>query len=385
MVEPIKDLFLLDPDVVYLNHGSYGACSRPVFEHYQAWQRELESNPVAFLSSRVCDLLAESRAALGAYLGVSGDNVVYFANPTTAIRLIVRAMHFEPGDEVLTTDWEYPTTNAAWDLAAYQSGLRYVHQPVPVPFASPEEFVDALWQGITPRTRIIFLSHISFSNALIFPVAEVCRRARRAGIMTIIDGAHALSQIPVDLAEMDVDLYLGACHKWLCSPKGAGFAYAHPRVHVALTESLIRSNTAAGDAVPEPGQFVPQYQYQGTRDPAAFLSVPAAIRFQTEHDWGAQRARCHALAGQTVARITELTGLAPLSPDSEAYFSQLVCVPLPNDRAAAISEELKARNIIVPVLGTHGQTFVRASYQAYNSQADADALVAAVKAGLATG
>jgi len=384
MVEPIKDLFFLDPDVVYLNHGSYGACSRPVFERYQAWQCELESNPVAFLSSRIYDLLAESRAVLGAYLGVSGDNVVYFANPTTAIRLIVRAMHFEPGDEVLTTDWEYPTMNAAWDLAAYQTGLRYIHQPVPVPFASSAEFADALWQGVTSRTRIIFLSHISFSNALIFPVAEICRRGRSAGITTIVDGAHAPSQIPLNLADLDVDLYLGACHKWLCAPKGAGFAYAHPRVHAALTESLIRSNPVAGDTVPAPGQFAPQYEYQGTRDPAAFLSVPDAIRFQAEHDWDAQRARCHALASQTLARIGELTGLAPLSPDSDVAFSQMVCVPLPNGRAAAISEELRARHIVVPVLGTHGQTFVRVSYQAYNSQADADALVAAVKAGLAS-
>ena len=130
---------------------------------------------------------------------------------------------------------------------------------------------------------------------------------------------------------------------------------------------------------------MPQYQYQGTRDSSAFLSVSDAIRFQAEHDWDAQRARCHSLASQTLARITELTGLAPLSPDSDAYFSQMVCVPIPNDRAAAVSEELKASNIVVPVLGTHGQTFVRVSYQAYNSQADADVLVAAVKAGLASG
>ena len=268
MVEPIKDLFLLDPDVVYLNHGSYGACSRPVFERYQAWQRDLESNPVAFLSSRVYDLLAESRAALGAYLGVSGDNVVYFANPTTAIRLIVRAMHFGPGDEVLTTDWEYPTTNAAWDLAAYQTGLRYIHQPVPVPFASPEEFVDGLWQGVTPRTRIIFLSHISFSNALIFPVGEVCRRARSAGITTVIDGAHAPSQIPLNLADLDVDLYVGR---------------RLPQVAVRAQGRGLRLRTPTGalgpDRVPDPEQPRRRRRRSGARAICATVPVPGHARF----------------------------------------------------------------------------------------------------------
>lgn len=380
--ETLKPYFLLDPDTVYLNHGSYGACPRPVFERYQAWQLELERNPVKFLGTRLVDLLAESRRALGDYLGVGADSLVYFANPTTAIRMICRSLQLSPGDEILTTDWEYPTVNSAWDLAAYLAGVEIRRQPVPVPFATADAFVDALWEGVTPRTRIISISHISFSNALIFPVAEVCKRARAAGILTFIDGAHAPSQIPVDLAALDADVYLGACHKWLCAPKGAGFAYAHPRVHAMLTDALIRSNPNGVRVLPEPGQFVPQYQYQGTRDPSAVLSVPEAIRFQAEHDWEAQRRRCHALASQALARITELTGLDPLSPDSSEYFSQMVCVPIPSDRATQISAAIKARDIVVPLLGVHDRHFLRVSFQAYNGHADVDALVSAVAEGL---
>jgi len=382
MTNSLRDQFLLDPGVVYLNHGSYGACPRPVFDRYQAWQRELERNPVAFLGRRINDLLEETRGVLGAYLGVDGDTLVLFPNPTTAIRLLLRALPFDAGEEVLTTDWEYPTTNAAWDLAAYQHGLQYIHQPVPVPFTSPGEFVDALWAGVTDRTRVIFLSHISFTCSLIFPVAEVCRRARAAGIMTVIDGAHAPSQVPLDLAALDADIYLGACHKWLCAPKGSGFAYAHPRVHELLTESLILGSSRRGDAQPGPGQYVPQYQYQGTRDPAALLTVPDAIRFQAEHNWDAQRARCHALASQTLTRITELTQLPPLSPDSETYYSQLVSIPLPTERVSAISREMSERNILAPILSTHDRSLARVSYQAYNSQADADAMVRAVEVAL---
>jgi len=383
MTNSLRDQFLLDPDVVYLNHGSYGACPQPVFDRYQAWQRELEWNPVAFLGRRVYELLEETRGVLGAYLGVDGDTLVLFPNPTTAIRLLLRALPFDSGDEVLTTDWEYPSTNAAWDLAAYQHGLRYIHQPVPVPFTAPEEFVDALWAGVTDRTRVIFLSHISFTCALVFPVAEVCRRARTRGILTVIDGAHAPSQIPLDLAALDADIYLGACHKWLCAPKGSGFAYAHPSVHALLTEPLILGNSRRGDTQPGPGQYVPQYQYQGTRDPAACLTVPDAIRFQAEHNWDAQRERCHALARQTLQRITDLTGLPPLSPDSNTYYSQMVSIPLPTDRVTAVSREMRKRNIVAPILSTHGRSLVRVSYQAYNDQTDADALVDAVQTALA--
>lgn len=381
-VESLKADFLLDPDVVYLNHGSYGACPRPVFERYQAWQSELERNPVRFLGTRIKDLLAESRAALGRYLGVGADTVVYFANPTTAIRMICRAISLAPGDEILTTDWEYPTVNSAWDLFVHLNEVTLRRQPVPVPFTSPEAFVDALWAGVTPRTRVISISHIAFSNALIFPVAEVCRRARQAGILTCVDGAHAPSQIPLNLAELDVDVYLGACHKWLCAPKGAGFAYAHPRIHAWLTQALSDSNPDRVERNPEAGQFVAHYEYQGTRDHAAVLSVPEAIAYQADHDWEAHRARCHVLAGQTLARITELTGLAPLSPDSLDYFSQMVCVPIPAERAADVREALQARNIVVPLMNVHDRHLLRVSFQAYNTQEDADALVAAVAAAL---
>jgi len=274
--------------------------------------------------------------------------------------------------------------DGTWDLVAYQTGARYVHQPVPVPLTAAEDFVEAFWAGVTDRTSIIFISHIAAFSALIFPVEEICRRAKEAGIFTFIDGAHAPSQIPLDLNALDADVYIGACHKWLCAPKGAGFAYAHPRVQPRIVEALVKSRqrkTPPPEGIP---QFVPKYQSQGTRDPSAFLSVPAAIQFQAEHDWDAQRQRCHALASQTRERINALTGLGSLSPDSDAFFGQMVSIRIPEERVDAIRSAFNARNIVGVILHVHDQLLLRVSYQAYNSQDDEDMLVEAVAQGLAT-
>ena len=381
----LKGQFLLDPDVVYLNHGSYGACPRPVFEVYQSWQRELERNSVRFIGERLPGLMAEARGALGAYLGVAGEDVVYFLNPTTAVKTVCQSLELGPGDEILTTNYEYPAMNDTWDLIAYRTGARYVHQEIPLPLRSSADVVEALWAGVNERTRVLFFSHIAAFTALTLPAEQLCRRARQAGILTFIDGAHVPGHIPLDLSALDADIYVGACHKWMCAPKGAGFAYAHPGIQDRLVAPHARSRGWSDDRLRGANGeslFVPFYQAQGTRDPAAFLSVPAAIAFQREHDWDEQRRRCHALASQTRERINALTGLEPLCPDSTEFFGQMVGMLIPEEREEAIRRELAARRIVVVLLRVNGRWVLRASYQAYNSQEDADVLVEAVAAGL---
>ncbi len=242
----MRSSFLLDPDIHFLNHGSFGACPRPVFEEYQRWQAELERQPVAFLGRRVNDLLAESRAALAAYLGAAADELVYFPNPTTALNMVTRNLarpdcpaHLRAGDEILTTDHEYGALERTWRYICRQTGARTVQQPIPLPVTTHADFVERFWTGVTERTRVIFLSHITSPTALIFPVAEICRRARAAGILTIVDGAHAPGQVALNLGEVGADIYTGACHKWLCAPKGAAFLYARPDVQPWLEPLVV--------------------------------------------------------------------------------------------------------------------------------------------------
>ena len=374
----LKSEFLLDPNVVFLNHGSFGACPKRVFDDYQRWQLELERQPVEFLGRRITTLLAEARAKLAEYVGAATDEVVYFPNPTTAINMVARSLNLKPGDEILTTEHEYGAMDRTWRFVCNKTGARYVHHPIRLPVTSHEEFVEAFWAGTTERTRAIFISHITSPTALIFPVQEICRRAREAGLLSVVDGAHAPGQIPLNLAELGADLYTGACHKWLCGPKGSAFLYARREVQAWLEPLVVswgwESETPSGS------QFVDHHEWQGTRDVAAFLATPAAIQFQAEHDWGAVRAECHGLASETRRRIGDLTGLAPICPDSRDWFSQMAAIRLPPVDVSSLKERLyNDYRVEAPLFKWNDQPFMRVSFQGYNSRTDADALVDALK------
>jgi isopenicillin-N epimerase len=371
MSNHLRDHFLLDPDVIFLNHGSFGACPRPVFETYQNWQLELERQPVEFLGRRHDALLDEARASLSQYVNADIDNLVFVPNATAGVNVVARSLSLQPGDEILTTDHEYGAINKTWEFVCQQTGACYVQHPIELPVSSPEAFVESFWSAVTPQTRVISISHITSPTALIFPIEEICRRAREAGILTIIDGAHAPGQIPVDLRAIDADFYSGNCHKWLSAPKGAAFLYARPEHHLMMQPSIISwgwSNEAS---------FVSRIQAQGTRDLAAFLSVPAAIEFQAEHDWDAVRRDCHALAVGLVERMTALTGLPPIAPEN--WFNQMVALPLPPHDTDDLKRRLYDNYRIEVPLGTWNERqFTRVSIQGYNTQSDLDALVNAL-------
>ncbi len=278
--EALRQEFLLDPDVVFLNHGSYGATPEQVFAEYGRWQRELERQPVEFLGRRAEGLLDDARVAMAAYLGCERDDLVFVPNATTGINVVARSLPLEPGDEVVGTDLEYGACERSWEWFCLQRGARYVHAHVPLPLTSPDEVVEAIFGAVTPRTRVIFLSHVTSGTALRLPVEAVARRAREAGILTVVDGAHAVGQWPVDLGAIGVDLYAGNFHKWICAPKGSGFLYARPDHHHWLESPIVSWGWVEGNDHHRPeSQFVSRNQIQGTRDIAAFLAYPGAEPF----------------------------------------------------------------------------------------------------------
>ena len=369
-----NDHFLLNPEVIFLNHGSFGACPKPVFEVYQNWQRELERQPVEFLGRRITELLAAARARLAAYLGVESDEVVYFSNPTTALNMVARSLELHPGDEILASDHEYGALDRTWFFISKKTGTYYIRQPIPLPITSRGEVIEALWQGVSERTRVIFLSHITSPTAIVFPIEDICHRARAQGILTIIDGAHGPGQFQLDLAKLGADFYAGACHKWLCAPKGAGFLFARRSVQPLLAPLIVSWGYESEN--PGPSQFIDHHEWQGTRDFSAFLSVPAAIEFQAQHDWPGVRRSCHALASQIRTQINALTGLPAICPDSPEWYGQMFAALLPtgidtNDLKARLYDEY---HIEVPLHRWNDYPMIRVSIQAYNDPMDTDTL-----------
>ncbi len=377
-----RSFSLLRDDVAFLNHGSFGACPRPVFDAYQRWQRELEAEPVELLGRRLDGLLAQARARLGAYLGADADDVVFVPNATHGVNIVARSLiaNLEPGDEVLGTDHEYGAVERTWRFLCGQRGAVYRSQPIPLPLHDPSEVVERFFAGVTERTRVIVVSHITSPTALTFPVAQICRRARERGILSIVDGAHAPGQLDLDLEALGADFYSGNCHKWLCAPKGAGFLYARRERQPLLNPLVVSWGWQARTPGPSPFQDI--FGWIGTDDPSAFLSVPAAIDFQTEHDWPRVRAACRRLAAAACERIGALTGLSPMCPDGAEWWTQMCAIPLPASRPAT-GEELRARlwddyRVEVPITDWQGWRFVRVSIQAYNTERDVERLVAAL-------
>lgn len=378
----MRTLFLLDPEVAFLNHGSFGACPAPVFAAYQNWQRELERQPVEFLGRRAAPLLAEARAQLAAYVGAAANDVVFFPNPTTAMNMVVRSLQLQRGDEILTTDHEYGALDRTWRFVCAQNGAHYINRPVALPVGSHAACVDDFFGGVTARTRVIFISHISSPTALVFPVAEICRRARERGILTIVDGAHAPGHVALNLEQLGADIYTGACHKWMCAPKGAAFLYARPAMQAQLDPLVV----SWGYAAEQPGvsQYIDYHELQGTRDLAAFLTVPDAIRFQQTHNWAAVSAECRKLAHKTLAQINALTGLAPLCADSVQWLGQMVAARLPAVDIKRLQARLYGRHKVeVPLVAWNSQAFIRVSVQAYNTAGDIERLLQALRTELA--
>ena len=375
--------FMLEEGVIFLNHGSFGACPKIVFEAYQEWQRKLELQPVRFLGRQATQLLAEARSVLGDYLNVPQDDLVFTTNPTTAINMVVRSLRLEPGDEILSSTHEYGAMDRTWRYICGKTGAQYIQRSIPLPVSTHQDFVEHFLAGVTSRTKVIFLSHTTSQTALVFPVKEICRRAREMGILSIIDGAHMPGQTPLDLGEINADIYTGACHKWLCAPKGSAFLYAHPEIQPRLDPLVV--SWGYQSEKPGPSRFIDYHEWQGTRDLAAFLTVPDAIQYQQENQWHQVRQRCHQLALQAYNRINNLTGLAPLSPASAQWFLQMVTLRLP-DRID--HESLKAylydeHHIEVVAQSWQEHPYLRVSFQAYNQDSDLDALVTALEVYLA--
>jgi isopenicillin-N epimerase len=358
----VRDGFLLDPDVTYLNHGSYGACPVEVFEEYQRIQRELETGPTDFFTRKAWTSfwggaerpgrMTEAAAALGAFLGARGDDLVFVPNATSGLNAVIRSLRLEPGDEVVTTTHEYGAITRTWEFA----GATLVT-------CAPDEVLER----IGPRTRAVSVSHITSPTAVVLPVEEICAAAREAGALAVVDGAHAPGQVPVSLETLGADVYAGNCHKWMCAPKGAGFLWAREE-HQGWISPLVVSWGWREDA-----GFAERHGWAGTRDPSAYLTVPKAIEVHATFD----AERQGAVANYAETRLAELG--YPRVAGEPAPFMRTVELP-PGDPAELWQRLYAEHRVEAPVYEWDGRRHVRASIGPYNDEDDVERLVDALRA-----
>ena len=386
MSENLAALFLLDPDVTFLNHGSFGACPRPVFEAYHAWQMKLERQPVAFLDPTrgLSGWMRDARVALAGVVGAAPDDLVGMTNATAALNIVAQSLDLRPGDEILTTDHEYAALEKTRAYVCRRSGAVVKMVQVPLPLTTEAQFTDTVLAGMTDRTKVLFLSHITSATALLFPIKRVVDEARVRGIWSVIDGAHTPGHIPLNLDALGADFYAGNCHKWMMAPKGAGFLHVRRDLQ-AMLNPLVISHGWTEDAR-QPGAkggfgnspFIDGLEMQGTRDPSAWLTVPAAIAFAVQHDWPRVALECRRLVDVTAERVSAVTGLPGFcSPEFRA--PQMAAMPVnPCDPMVLKTALLDRFGIEIPCFTWRGHTVVRVSAQGYNTQGQMDLLVAAL-------
>jgi isopenicillin-N epimerase len=376
-MENIRSQFLLNPDIIHLNHGSFGACPKPIFEDYQKWQLELEKNTVNFFVKQGPILLEQSRKALGDFIGCDKDDVVLVMNPSYAMNIIAKSFPLEYGDEILCTDLEYGAMDRTWNYYCKKAGAKYVQQKITVPVSSKQQIIDEFFQGLTSKTKAIFISHITSSTALRLPVEEICAIAKQKGLITIVDGAHAPGQIPLNLSTLQADIYTGACHKWLLTPKGCSFLYVN-RALQELFDPLVISWGYESET-PSHSQFIDYHQLQGTRDIAAFLTIPKAIEFRKECDWETVSDSCRKISQANYQRFAEAANATMLCPASDEFLVQMCSLEINCPDTVKLGTLLYDKyKIEIPVFMHGNKTYIRYSFQGYNTQEELDKLFAAL-------
>ncbi len=371
--QPFISAFLLQKGITYLNFGSFGACPSPIFEDYQKWQLELEREPVQFITVNGPAYLKKSREALAKYIHCHEDDVVFTTNPSYAINIIAKSLQLSEGDEILSTNLEYGALDRTWNYYCKKAKAKYIRQPIQLPLVSKEQMIADFFKGLNNKTKAIFIGQITSATGLIFPIKEICDIAKSKGLLTIVDGAHVPGHIPLDLSKIQADVYTGACHKWMCTPKGCSFLYVKKELQANFDPLIISWGYESSH--PSHSQFLDYHQLQGTRDISAFLTIPKTIQFLEEHEWPKRSAECRELAHKNYLRFCDLMGSKPLCPITDEFLGQMCSIPVKTKEPEKLKQLLFEKyRIEIPVMQQDGHIFIRYSIQVFNTQQDLDHL-----------
>lgn len=389
--EPAADpaLWVLDPQVIFLNHGSFGACPRAVLERQRDLRERLERGPVQFLLRELEGRLDEARGVLAQFLGADKASLVFTANATEGVNTVLRSLEFKPDDELLVTDQEYNACRNALNSAAGRAGAKVTVAPVPFPLKSPDEAVEAVISRVNSRTRIALVDHVTSQTGMVLPIARIVKELDARGVDTLVDGAHAPGMVPLNLREIGAAYYAGNCHKWLCAPKTAGFL--HVRADRQKLIHPLSISHGANSPRTDRSRFELEFGWTGTIDPTSRLCVAESVRHVGSllpGGWPEVMARNRALA--LAAREVLCRALKMEAPCPEECIGSLASVPLPDAKEKpepplyldALQDRLRnGPGIEVPVIywPAYPKRLLRISAQLYNSLPQYEKLAGAIR------
>jgi isopenicillin-N epimerase len=378
----------LAPKIVFLNHGSFGACPRPVLKLQNELRRQMEAEPVQFLWRRYEERLEPARASLASFVGARAKDIVFVTNATTGVNAVARSMKLHRGGEILTTDQDYNACRNVLVEAVRQAGAKLVIAPVPFPLRADEDILEAVIGAVTARTRLVMLDHVTSNTALIFPLARLIRELEARGVDTLVDGAHAPGMLPLNLKKLRPAYYTGNLHKWVCAPKGAAFLWVREDKQSALQPAIV----SHGNNVHRQGytHFQDRFDWAGTFDPTAWFCVGQAIRWTGQllpGGWPELRKKNHELVVRARRLICDRLDLVPPCP--ERMLGSMATIPLPErlqgrPRLGKIdAEQLRLYDefgIEVPFVrvGPHQRRYLRISAHLHNSLAEYEYLADAL-------
>ncbi len=373
---------LLDPSVINLNTGSWGPLPRCVFERVTQLRRRLAEEPMDFLLRGAPPLLWQARQRLAALVGGDPARLIFTSNVSAAINLVASGLRLASPGDILLTDHEYGAMHWCWERAAQRHGLTLRTFPLPTLADNPQEIVEAAVRAMSPNTRLFFFSHVLSPTGLVLPARELCAEARRRGILTAVDGAHAPAFVPLNLTEINADFYGANCHKWLLAPTGTGFLYLGPNSLDRLTPLQVSWGYRPDPRrLDEPDEFgstlrIRQYEFEGTRDPCPWIATESAIDFQEGLGWDRIRGRIRELTGHVRQRLTGLAGLQLATPDHPTLHGALTAFRLPVGVKAPILRRglWEKYRIEAPIVERPEGLLIRTSTHFYNTESEIDRL-----------
>ncbi|MEC4005906.1 aminotransferase class V-fold PLP-dependent enzyme [Flavobacterium sp. SUN052] len=373
----MKSQFLLDNNLTFLNHGSFGACPKPIFEEYQRFQLELETDPVNFIQKKLPIYLKEAKTPLAKFVGCDVEDFFFTPNPTVAINTVMRSLKLQAGDEILSTNHEYGAMDRTWNFFCKKYGAKYIRQEISLPIVSKEQIIEEFWKGYNSNTKIIFLNHMSSATALIFPVKEICDKAQQLGLITIIDGAHVPGHIDLNISDLNPDFYTGTLHKWMLAPKGSAFLYVKKEFQADIDPLIV--SWGYESLSPSESQFLDYHEYQGTQDVSQYLCTPKVIEFLEENNWKQVSKDCKKIVLENYKRFCDLLNTEPICPISDEFLGQMASVPVKTDKPVELKELLYEKyKIQIPIMPLDGKIYMRYSINVYNSIEDLDILYHAI-------